>query len=520
MSRVFRSAILAALLVGIASTGNSQAANNEQTAQPGYTLHANAREVVTDVLVTDHKGNPIRGLPESAFHISDNGKPQHIASFAEHTQAETSTPAQQSAANVFSNDIILHPPGVFNLILIDTATISVPDQMYLRQQLDRFVATLPPNEPFAVLGRSSEHVIMLANFTSDHQQLQNAIHHEIPRLPDQGAKDATDEALMNELCSYLQQYPGRKNVLWLNGGSSLYLSPDPVEVAVNTPDFRELYDQLELARIALYPIDVRGLEIGSHQEQIAQEEQDLLMGDEANATGGQAVFNTNGIAAAAKHIAETDATFYTLTYSPQPVNLDNKWHKVKVQVDGVDYQLSYRHGYFDDGSNLKHEEGGRKRLLQRGDTVREDQAAPIVFEVAVTPADKVEQVAVNNPHWDFVPPKKGQRAYHLHYAVPMQAFTKELAGDQDKLSIGVGVLAFNQYGRAISRVQKKLTLTLPAERVNSLPATAKIAFDEPLDLPSGQDFLYVVLWNLDTGRLGAVQIPFAVEKAKAEPKSH
>jgi VWFA-related protein len=503
-------------LVVAVSTGTSQTADNQQPPQAGYTLHASAREVVTDVLVMDHKGNPIRGLPESDFHIFDNGNAQHIASFVEHTQSEATAPLQKNAANDYNNDIVIHPPGVFNLILLDTATITVPDQMYLRQQLDRFIATLPPDEPFAVLARSNEHVIMLANFTSDHEQLLTAIHREIPRLRMPGSQYVLDVSLLNELCAYLQQYPGRKNVLWLNGGSNLFLNPDPEVVAANSPDMRVLYDELELARIALYPIDVRGLQVTRNPGTSLQQ---LLMTDEADATGGRAVFNTNGIADAAKHIADTDATFYTLTYSPQEVKLDNKWHKIKVNVDGADYQVSYRHGYFDDGSNLQHEEGGRKRLLQGGDTVAEVSQAPIVFDVRVRPADNVEQSATRNAQWSFAPPKKGERAYELHYSVPEEAFSKQTVGDQDKLSIGVAVLAFNQDGRSISRTEKKVTVTLSQERASILQPGSEIGFDEPLDVPDGQDFLYVVVWNPDTAHLGTVQIPLTVEKAKADSGS-
>ena len=518
MSWLVRGTVLSAVLMGATSIAVAQTAAqapSNSSSQPGYTLHANAREVVTDVTVTDQHGNPIHGLSESDFHIFDNGKPQSIASFTEHTQAETSAPLENTPANVFSNDIIRHPPGVFNLILLDTATISVPDQMYLRQQLERFVATLPAGEPFAVLGRSSEHLIMLANFTADHQQLRNAIDREIPRLPMPGARYVLDSTLLNELCLYLQQYPGRKNVLWLSGGSNLYLNPDPEVVAENSPDMRALYDQLELARIALYPIDVRGLQVypppGAPMQQ-------LLMTDEAEATGGQAVFNNNGIASAAKHIANTDASFYTVTYSPNDVRLDNKWHKIKVTVEGAHYQLSYRHGYFDDGSNLKHKEGERRRLLQNGDTAIEAHQEPIIFEVGLNRADRDDQIAVQNAHWGATP-QKGEHAYELHYNIPLDAFSRQTVGDQEKLSLGVAVLAFNQEGSSISRSEKKLTLGAPRERTSGLAPNAKINFDEPLYLPNGQDFLYVVVWNVDTGRLGTVQIPLAVQNAEASSKS-
>src|SRR5579862_10023433 len=142
-------AVVATLLVGMACKGAAQA-GNQQSPQTGYTLHANAREVVTDVTVVDRNGNPIHGLSESAFHIFDNGKPQRIGTFEEHTGREPEATVQETPPNVYSNAVVLNPPRVFNIILLDTVTMNLPDQMYLRQLLDHFVQTLPADEPFAV----------------------------------------------------------------------------------------------------------------------------------------------------------------------------------------------------------------------------------------------------------------------------------------------------------------------------------------------------------------------------------
>jgi hypothetical protein len=52
--------------------------------QPGYTIQTGARVVLTDVTVTDERGNPVHGLPVSAFQVFDNKKRQKIESFEEH----------------------------------------------------------------------------------------------------------------------------------------------------------------------------------------------------------------------------------------------------------------------------------------------------------------------------------------------------------------------------------------------------------------------------------------------------
>lgn len=490
----------------------AQDAGTNQQPQAGYTLQAHAREVVTDVTVTDRKGNPVHGLSESAFHIFDNGKLQHLASFTEHTARDPQTPIPETAPNLYSNAVLLHPPRVFNIIVLDTITIDPIDQMYLRQQLDNFIQTLPSDEPFAIFARNNENTVMLANFTADHQTLLNAVHHELPRLLSSGFRYySTDISLMAALCEYLEQYPGRKNVLWFNGGSTLALQPDPSTLPASV-DLRPLYDALEKARVALYPIDARGLVVSPSSSMSLQQ---MLMEQEADSTGGHAFFNTNGLAQAAKQITDNDASFYTLTYSPDDVKLDNKWHKVKVEVDGGQYQLSYRRGYYDDGSNLKQPENnqGRKRLVENGETAPDLHTQPIIFHVSIAPADPAAaEPQPNMLYASTAPLRKDERAYVLHYSVPLDAFPVETADAKDKVSIGLAVLAFNQYGRPVTRVAEKITLGFPQESVATSGPSPNLGFQQEINLPKGQDFLYVGVWNTHTGRIGTLQIPFNVTK--------
>jgi hypothetical protein len=73
-----------AVALGVPATAQSTAVAPSPQ-QPVYTLHANKRVVLTDVTVTGRKGNPIHGLNASVFQILDNGRPQDLASFEEHS---------------------------------------------------------------------------------------------------------------------------------------------------------------------------------------------------------------------------------------------------------------------------------------------------------------------------------------------------------------------------------------------------------------------------------------------------
>ena len=95
------------------SHAQTQSGVGSTSPQPGYTIQTGTRVVLTDVTVTDETGNPVRGLPVSAFQVLDNKKKERIESFEEH--AGTSAVAlPASSYGVFSNDYLLHLPSVLN----------------------------------------------------------------------------------------------------------------------------------------------------------------------------------------------------------------------------------------------------------------------------------------------------------------------------------------------------------------------------------------------------------------------
>ncbi len=88
LARALRSLFAALLLAGLTLPSSAQAPGTPPpSGQPTYTLHVNTRIVLTDVAVTDAHGNTIRHLPQSAFQVYDNNRPQTLASFHEHIQA-------------------------------------------------------------------------------------------------------------------------------------------------------------------------------------------------------------------------------------------------------------------------------------------------------------------------------------------------------------------------------------------------------------------------------------------------
>lgn len=472
------------------------------------------RVVLTDVTVTDSQGNPVRGLPRSDFHIFDDNHPQPIASFEEHTQPLTpavlSTP---TSPNIASNDFLLHPPSPVNIILIDPTTLNLTDQMYVYEELTRFVRSLPPDEPVAIFTRSGQVTLPLQNFTSDHPLLLAAIRRAVPQFRPPAAQYTNDFDTLQEMANYLSQIPGRKNLLWFSGGSNQYLQTAVADMTffANAPSRRPLYDLLESERIALYPIDARGLTVEFSKKVAFQH---LQINDDAEATGGKAHANNNGLAGIASNILATDSNSYTLSYSPQGLSRDGKWHQVKITLDNPHYQLSYRSGYFDDGQNNL-PAPGKTRTLLRADgqsmQIPTDHGEPIIFQARILPAS--EAPASLTPEFGSKPlsPRKGQTVYSIRYILPAATIQpRTIDGNIATDNLRSVVIAFNHLGTAIASLPQSITVNVDQSKVQSDP-NAFVTFDRQIRLPSGEDYLYLAVWDATTGRFGTINLSLDVK---------
>jgi len=509
--------VLVLLLSSSFFTASAQSQpQNQPSANPPYTIQVSSRVVLTDVTVTDRKGNPVHGLPESAFRVFDNNKPQGIATFEEHTgtPAAKMEPAAMRAGE-YSNDYLLHLPPVLNVVIIDIANLRITDQMYLNYELTRFFEEQPEGQPLAIYLRAGNGCFLVQDFTSDRALLLAALHKAIPRIPPTGREYLSDIDTLHQIAAYLSQLPGRKNVLWFSGGSTLYLRDD-AELYDDPAMWRALYDELEQERIAVYPIDARGLTTYSSLSMFAQQS---LMNETARATGGQAFYNSNGLTEITDRVLNSDGSFYTLTYSPHDLHFDNKWHKVRVALNEEGYQLSYRRGYFADGSPGGAEQpqktGTRTRLLPDGEKVQvpATRSLPIIFHARALPASdpavgSATKLAVSIP---ALPPKKGNVPFSVRYSLPVDAFTRQTVDGQSAVIFGVAAVVLNRDGRAVDAHAERVTMTLN-EDVARLHPDIPLAFDQQLNLKKDDQYLYLAVWDTTSGRLGTLQIPLQVPK--------
>jgi VWFA-related protein len=493
---------------------------------PTTTLHVTSRAVLIDVVVTDANGNSVHGLPQSAFHIADNARPQSINAFEEHTGAPVAAPATGPAlpTGVVTNAAVLNAPPVENIVLIDTTNMDILDQMYLYQRLTHFIQDLPPGVPIAIFLRAFDFSVMLQNFTADHALLQAALRKAIPHPQLASGAEMHEIAGLVQVGGYLSQLPGRKNLLWFNGGSSEFTHPGPwsnlsqtgaapntdgstradVDASIPAPseDIRLFFDLLQTARVALYPIDARGL---NPQYTAALDNQHLDAISFADATGGRAFYNENKMDVVAAKAMQNGDSFYTLSYSPTDLRNNGRWHTVNVTVEGGHYTLSYRRGYFDDGPDTPHPLAEKTGLLKVGNQqidAPNPRSQPLIFRAQLQPASSGGAVV-----------RHGQAAWRVHFDIPAVELQQTIADGKGSASVGAAIVAFNQQGQPIGHVSQKIALDFDEALYKQHPMAA-LSFDQQLAVNDRVEaFLYIAVWDTATGRMGTLETPLKPTQA-------
>jgi VWFA-related protein len=296
-----------------------QVAGKEAASEPLLTFRASTQIVPVDVVVTDSKGHPVKGLHQQDFQVLEDGKPQTPRSFHEFTGADTPRPvvskATQKSPNIFTNISDAPDPGSVTLILLDLVNTPPVDQQFARQQLVKFLKTKPKNLQFALCTLSSSdntHLRLIQGFTPDENVLLAAVsgskadaktarwqlsaaagrssaqsvsdlvtadsigHWEnllsaLQKMQAYEQESDTSERVtvtieaLSQLGRYLSGIPGRKNLLWLSGSFPVSFSPNP---SLDNPSsenhnymtmIHRAITVLAKGQVAVYPVDVKGL---------------------------------------------------------------------------------------------------------------------------------------------------------------------------------------------------------------------------------------------------------------------
>lgn len=298
----------------------SLAQNTASTSTQTPSFRSTTRAVVVDVVVS--KGDaPVLGLGKQQFEVFEDGKPQAIDYFEEHSAKNLPAGAVASLPKM--------PPGVYtnvppaptndsvNVLLLDALNTDKEDQIYVHNQIIQFLKTMQPGTRAAIFTLSSQ-LRMVQGFTTDTSSLHNALndpkygvepvkpresrsiqdkiddlHHidtlvmmnnghwtegiaAVQSFQREFANRQADERVsmtleaLQALARYLAGVPGRKNLIWFASSFPVAVFPHMGEsqranqLNVDSmreygKEVRETADLLTTSKIAVYPVGAEGV---------------------------------------------------------------------------------------------------------------------------------------------------------------------------------------------------------------------------------------------------------------------
>ncbi|HUB52727.1 MAG TPA: VWA domain-containing protein [Terracidiphilus sp.] len=304
-------AILALPVGGLAPAQSSPASQNPS-------VRVTSRAVVVDVVVA--KGDePIVGLKKQDFEILENGKPQSIDFFEEHTArtlpAGSVPPLPALPPGVYTNVPPAPESDSVNVLLLDSLNTDQEDQIYVHNQIIGFLKSMQPGTRTAIFTLSSK-LRMIQGFTEDTAALRAALNDPrygfTPASADssRSSQDKKDDlyeletmsmmkdsaasiesvhsfqqdlasvqggkrvAMTLEALQYLGRYlagvPGRKNLIWFSTSFPVSVFPrigqsqhpnqmNTLDLRDYGKEVRETADLLTTSKIAVYPIGAEGV---------------------------------------------------------------------------------------------------------------------------------------------------------------------------------------------------------------------------------------------------------------------
>jgi hypothetical protein len=361
---------------------------------------------------------------------------------------------------------------------------------------------------------------------------------------------------MQALASYLSGFSGRKNLIWFNSGFlpqfgfGFDLSGPFGDQSSFLDDVTGVVNVLTLSRVALYPVDARGLVVDPNRGfEVMAEDGELE--DVASQTGGKAFYNTNGLKQAVAEIVSTGSRYYTLSYNPGNPNFDGRFRKIKIKLANnavadatlhaeaaqlkLPLRLEYRQGYYArPGPPVPRVAAapGTRRLIAyspKGDPNGPDAAiatpvqramtfsaiAPfqILFQAHLAPAPGTEKIKRHQqpPKDNYLEPKwlhSPYREVQIHYSLsPTQLDLHSQTVDSYQGAVEFLAVVYDDYGEQVNSIATTARFDLnPNDYAQAM--RAGVGLNQNIAIPThGNYFVRLGVHDLNSGRIGVLEIP-------------
>jgi hypothetical protein len=323
---------------------------------------------------------------------------------------------------------------------------------------------------------------------------------------------------MQQVAESLTGFAGRKSVIWAGGGfpfsvsdTTMQLTPAGRDSITDVlPLYERTWQMLNDAQIALYPVDVKGLQSNMpgasirvpsppkrrsvHARRSSWQETDTQSTFEtfAAATGGRAYYNSNDLAKGFRDAVHDSARYYMVGYYLDRSNTKPGWRQLTVKVKRDHVKVRTRSGFF-------------VTKPTAGNGAGSDIASALQSPLNYT-------ALTLTGHWDNSEASKEAGKKRVFYIVDLAPDPSLMdANNHNHIALELAASAMTPEGLQADRPVDKPIDIYPTPEVLTKIQQKGIGCRGALDLAAGEYTVRIVIRDDLSGRIGSVTAPLKVE---------
>jgi len=246
----------------------------------------------------------------------------------------------------------------------------------------------------------------------------------------------------------------------------------------------------------------------------------------AQATGGHAFINTNGIAEAATQAVSDGSAYYTLVYAPSNLRFDGSLRAIHVTLDKPGYSLAYRSAYYAvDPATVTPdvaENGSLAAAMVHGGP----DAQGLVFKAQIDPNGAPVMAAADSPmaiKAAYNSVKKKKKPEHLSgmvqpYTIRLAIVAKGLQmtvlpDGRHRAALQIAVYAYSADGQKLGGARQNIEASMPP-KVYQYDLENGMYHNMRVELPVEASSLRLAIFDPGSHNTGSLEIPLPLAPAQ------
>ena len=343
------------------------------------------------------------------------------------------------------------------------------------------------------------------------------------------ARVAKTVAAFRLIARAVEGYPGRKSLIWVSQGFPLARMVKVIKRGGGEAGWRgqvraeEVFDEdlrkaaafLADARIAVYPVDARGLMVSQfggvgnigrslelsglkYSTEVSSRDTLPTMRLIARDTGGRVFANRNDIDRSVALSVVESSSYYLLGYYPQDKRENGKFRKIQIKIARPGLGKQHRRGYYAVAAKNKKKNKDKDSDLLAAMRPGSLPATTIIFDSRVIPPRIANRMQVP-----------------VEFLVDVRTLTfDELAKGGRRYDLEFRAVAFAPDGKVAAHKETGVNARIGAENLAALQAQG-LPFRAELELQPGRYQLCLAVQDKRTGFFGTTQFPLILEEPVA-----